>query len=174
MPDEPSPYWYAIRTHPGAQVPYRERWTEPTASALNSLKPRGKGYAIASSVNPEQSIIEAALESAGIAYYMPAEFAVVRNRHHKGLYELRRFALLKGYVFVGQLYDRDWPKLMDIRWVQGVVSNNGQPVIINNFDMLRLRLFEKNLRYEAEKNTKSPVSAHDLIERDKRKGIIRD
>lgn len=173
MADQPSPHWYAVRTKPGAQVPYRERWPESTASAIAGIRPRGKGYSIASSVNPEQSVIEAALEAEGIAYYMPAEFAVVRNRSRKGLYELRRFAMLKGYIFVGQLRDRDWAALMDIRWVHGVVGNNGQPIVIDNFDMLKLRLFEKNLRFEAEKKAEAMSRKEDKIDRDKRKVIVR-
>lgn len=170
--DEPTPFWYAVRTKPGAQVPYRERWPEPTVSAVKRQKSRGKGYSIASSVNPEKSVIEAALEAKGIAYYMPAEFAVVRNRNHRGLYELRRFALLKGYIFVGQLRDKDWPELMDIRWIHGVVANNGRPVVINNFDMLKLRLFEKNLRSSAIAEAKAKSRKEEIVERRSRKAAV--
>lgn len=162
--------WYAIRTKPGAQQPKREYWPEPSKSALDGHA-RGKGYRMASSTNPEMSAIEQALEVKGFTFYMPAEFAVVRNRHHKGLYELRRFALMKGYMFVG---DPDWSKLMDIPGVQGVVGNNGEPFPIGAMDLFRLRMYEKNSRDEAEHKARSLSGAEDRLARERRKVITRN
>lgn len=164
-------YWYAIRTKPGAQQPWRERWTEPSQSALNGQR-RGKGYSIASGVNPEQSVIEAALTAKGLTFYMPAEFAVVRNRRHKGVYELRRFALLKGYVFV-ELDDKDWQHLDRISGIQGVVANNGQPMVIPSLDLFRLRMYEQNLRAVAVHKAKTMSTNEGRQDRKERKGIIR-
>lgn len=142
--------WYAIRTKPGAQVPRRERWKEPSISALKG-KMHGCGYRIVSSLNPERSAIEDALESAGFTFYMPAEFVAVRKRDKKGLYELRRFALMKGYAFImGAGTDQELAKLRDIRFVQGVVANQfGRPYAIGSMDMFRLRMYEQNSRAEA-------------------------
>jgi transcription antitermination factor NusG len=161
--------WYAIRTKPGAQQPKREYWPEPSMSALEGHK-RGKGYRMVSSTNPEMSAIEMVLEAKGVTFYMPAEFAVVRNRNHKGLYELRRFALMKGYLFVN---DPDWSKIIDAPGVQGVVGNNGEPYPIGAMDLFRLRMYEANSRAEAEHKVKSLSTAGDRLEREQRKVIVR-
>jgi len=69
--------WYAVRTLPGAQQPKREYWPE------DAPKTR-KGYRIRSGIASDHSAVELALKDAGFTYYMPVEFAVVRNRHKKG------------------------------------------------------------------------------------------
>jgi len=148
--------WYAIRIKPGAQRPQREYWREPNESALKGER-RGRGYRIASSINPERSAIETALERAKITFYMPAEFAAVRNRRRKGLYETRRYALLKGYVFVGEMETGEqWSRLLSLPGVQGVVSSwpDGRPVPISTMDIHRLRMFEAYSRAEAEERAK--------------------
>lgn len=162
-------HWYAIRTKPGAQQPKREYWREPSVTALNG-RARGKGYRMASSTNPEMSAIETALERKGITFYMPAEYAVVRNRHHKGLYELRRFALMKGWMFV---CDPDWSELADVPSVQGIASNNGTPFRIGAMDLFRLRMYEANSRAEAAHKAASLSEAGKRLEREKRKVIVR-
>jgi len=128
--------WIAVRTKPGAQTPKREYTTEATSSR--------KGYRLVPSLDPHMSAVERALSDAGFTVYMAAEYDVVRNRHKKGLYELRRFALLKGYVFVADIEDHQWPKLMKVPGVQGVVANNWKPVTMKPMDMFRLRMFEAN------------------------------
>lgn len=141
--------WYAIRTAPGAQMPRREYWAEPLPSAIKG-EHRGKGYRIASSTNPERSAVETALENAGFTFYMPAEFTAVRNRRSKGLYEVRRFALLKGYVFVTEVAsDQDWSRLLSLPGVLGMVSSGDKPFPIDDLDIFRLRMFEVNSRAEA-------------------------
>lgn len=161
--------WFAIRTKPGAQQPKREYWPEPSKSALEG-HPRGKGYRIASSTNPAISAIETALEAKGFTFYMPAEFAVVRNRNHKNLYELRRFALMKGYMFVG---DPDWSRLMDVPGVQGIVGIDGVPFPIGAMDLFRLRMYEANSRAEADNKARSLSGAVDRLAREQRKVIVR-
>lgn len=161
--------WYAIRTKPGAQQPKREYWLEPSASALAG-ETRGKGYSLASSTNPEISAVELALQHNGVTYYMPAEFKAVRNRHHKNLYELRRFALLKGYMFVG---DPDWSKVIGAAGVHSIVTNAGEPFCVSPMDLFRLRMFEQNNRAVAAAQAKAMTTAEDRKERQKRKDIIR-
>lgn len=159
--------WYAIRTTPGSQAPRRERWVEPSASALKG-QTRGKGYRIASSIDPERSAIEMALETAGIVHYMPAEFAAVRNRHRKGLYELRRYALIHGYAFVSEMeMDAQWARLLAIPGVKDVVMTaDGKPYPIDAMDIFRLRMFEAHSRAAAADLAKR-LSAHE--EREGRK-----
>lgn len=161
--------WFALRTAPGAQRPKREYWPEPSQSALSGHR-RGKGYRMASSTNPELSAVETALEAKGFTFYMPAEFEVVRNRKFTGLYELRRFPLMKGYLFVNS---PDWFRLMKIPGVQGIVSNGGDPFPIEAMDLFRLRMYEANSRAEAVQKAKSLNGAGDRIEREKRKLIAR-
>jgi transcription antitermination factor NusG len=158
--------WYAIRTTPGAQQPKREFWPESEDENGNSVGGR-KGYRIASGINPDYSAVELALKDAAFTYYMPAEFAVVRNRHKRGVYELRRFPLLKGYMFVGDLEDADWPRLMDVRGVSGVVAFGGRPFPVNAVDLFRLRLFEANCRDEAQAKAASLSKSEERIAREK-------
>jgi transcription antitermination factor NusG len=162
-------HWYAIRTKPGAQQPKREYWLEPSKSALDGHV-RGKGYYLASSVNPALSAVEMALEEKGFTFYMPAEFTAVRNRNHKGLYEVRRFALMKGYMFVN---DPDWSKLMSVPGVQGVVGNNGDPFPIRPMDLFRLRMYEANSKALAVSEAKSLSTAGERLTREQRKVIAR-
>jgi len=137
--------WFAITTMPGAQLPQREYWAETTGPG------RGKGYRIVSSTNPERSAVELALEGAGFTFYMPAEYAAVRNRHRKGVYELRRFALLKGYAFVTEIEEDDqWSRLLNTPGVRSVIMCDGRPFPISAIDIFRLRMFEANSRAAAE------------------------
>lgn len=146
--------WYAIRTAPGAQMPQREYWAEPSVSAIAG-RPRGKGYRIRSSVNPTKSAVELALDAAGVVHYMPAEYSAVRNRQKKGVYEVRRFAMLKGYAFVSEIEtDEDWARVLYAAGVQGAVCNAGEPFPISSMDIHRLRMYEANSRMEAEAKAK--------------------
>lgn len=159
--------WYAVRTKPGAQRPQREYWPEPTRPDT-----RGGGYRIVSSVNPEQSAVELALERGGFTHYMPAEFDVVRNRRKKGLYEVRRFALLKGYLFVTGLSDEDWPRLMSVNGIRGVVGNDGEAMPIGLSDIHRLRMYELSSRIAAKAKAHRLSIAEDRENRkDRRKAI---
>jgi len=163
--------WYAVRTMPGFQAPHRERWPEPSESALKG-QTRGRGYTIASALTPDRSKIEANLDIAGFVHYMPAEYMAVRNRKKSGLYELRRFALLKGYIFV-ELSDWDWLRLYEVVGVRGVVDNCGQPFAISALDLFRLRMYEQNSRAVAQAKADSLSKAGERLEREKRKGIIK-
>jgi transcription antitermination factor NusG len=163
--------WFAIRTMPGAQSPHRERWPEPSASALKG-RPRGRGYRVMSALDHTRSRIEANLEEAGFVYYMPAEYTAVRNRAKAGLYEVRRFSLLKGYVFV-ELADADWFRLYDVAGVHGVVENCGKPFAISALDLFRLRMYEQNSKALAAAKAESLSGAAARLEREKRKVIIR-
>lgn len=163
--------WYAVRTMPGFQTPHRERWPEPSLSALNGVA-RGRGYTVVSTLDHSRSKIEANLDEARFTFYMPSEYMAVRNRKKAGLYELRRFALLKGYIFV-ELSDADWFRLYDVPGVHGVVENCGQPFAINALDMFRLRMYEQNSRAVAVAEATSLSKAGERLEREKRKGIVK-
>lgn len=164
--------WYAIRTAPGAQMPKREYWTEEATRSV-------KGYRLMAGVASDYSAVELALKDAGFTYYMPAEFSAVRNRHKSGLYEVRRFALMKGYMFVSELKDEDWPRLLGapgfpgVPGVQGVVSNYNKPFAISSLELFHLRMFEQKSRAEAKHKAESLSKAVDRLEREKRKFIVR-
>lgn len=163
--------WYAVRVMPGFQAPHRERWPEPNASARQG-KQRGRGYTIASAITPDRSKIEANLDDAGFVHYMPSEYMAVRNRKKASIYELRRFALLKGYIFV-ELADQDWYRLYDVPGIRGVVENAGQPFAINALDLFRLRMYEQNNKAVANAKAASLSKANERIARSKREGIVR-
>lgn len=155
--------WYAIRTKPGAQQPKREYWTEESPRSR-------KGYRLASGVASDHSAVELALKDAGITHYMPVEFTAVRNRNKRGLYELRRFALMKGYMFIGDLNDADWPRLDKIPGVSGVVaSSDGKPYPISTLDIFRLRMYEANSRAEAQAKADSLSKSEERLLRESRK-----
>jgi hypothetical protein len=164
--------WYAIRTAPGAQMPKREYWTEEATRSA-------KGYRIQSGVASDYSAVELALKDAGFTYYMPAEFSAVRNRRKSGLYEVRRFALMKGYMFVSELQDEDWPRLLGgqgfpgVPGVQGVVSNHNTPFAISSLDLFRLRMFEQKSRAEAQAKASSLSKAGERLVREQRKVVVR-
>lgn len=163
--------WFAIRTKPGFQVPQREYWTEPNASALKG-KTRGVGYRMRSSVNPEQAAIETHLERAGFVHYMPAEFVAVRNRNKKGLYELRRFALLKGYAFVAEVDEAGWYRLLDVPGVHSVVADiSGKALPIRSLDIHRLRMYEQNSRAVANAKVAALTKGSETQARRERKAI---
>lgn len=165
--------WYAIRTVPGFQVPVRERWKEPTASALAGVT-RGAGYRIATSINPETTVIEAELARAGFTHYMPAEFMAVRNRHNKGVYELRRFALLKGWTFVSEVEDGQWLRLCGVPGVHSVVADaSGRALPIGSIDIHRLRMYEQNSRAEARAKVAALTKSDENSARNSRKAIAK-
>lgn len=146
--------WYAIKTKPGAQQPRREYWTETTRSE--------KGYRVVSGANPYKTAVELSLERGGFTHYMPAEYEAVRNRNKKGLYELRRFPLLRGYVFVGEVADGNWERLLKkTPGVAGVVCNNGEPFPISMLDIHRVRMFEAESKAQAEAKARYMTSATD-------------
>lgn len=154
-------------------MPQREYWPEPSKSALNGER-RGKGYRIRSSVNPERSAIERALEEAGFTFYMPAEFAAVRNRRKAGLYETRRYALMKGYAFVAEINDLNQRRLLDVPGVRGIVaSDSGHPYVISSTDLHRLRMYEHNSRHEAQAKVARLSGNEENAIRAKRKVAIR-
>jgi|GEM_PF-5530367 len=121
----------------------------------------------------DHSAVELALKDAGFTYYMPVEFVAARNRLKPNVYELRRFALLKGYMFVGEMEDRDWPRLAKIPGVQGVVGSGGRPLTINPMDMFRLRMYEARSRAAAEAQARAKMQGVARLERESRKVAIR-
>ena len=148
--------WYAIRTAAGAQMPQREYEVETTP--LNEAgRPRGKGYRIVPSLNPKMSAVERALNDIGVQHYMPAEFKVIRNRKKTGTYELRRFALLPGYVFVYNV--TDWLTLREAPGVAGIVGVDGVPLQISIVDIIALRTFEAKSQAKADKEVAAMNSA---------------
>lgn len=142
--------WHALRTAPGAQMPQREYAVETTRSA--------KGYRVIPSLTPGVSAVERALTNADVVHYMPAEFKVVRNRKKTGIYELRRFSLLPGYVFVHNvtdwlslLGDRQNPDALGVPGVAGVVSINKVPMAISVVDIIALRTIEARSKTKADR-----------------------
>jgi len=160
--------WYAVRTLPGAQRPKREFWTEIAEHTR-------RGYRVVSGTASEHSAVELALMDRGFTYYMPTEYSVVRNRHRKGLYEVRRFALLKGYLFVADLADADWPRLVGapgipgVPGIKGVVANCGKPFAISPMDLFRLRMFEQHSRAEAENRAAQLSRVEEKLLRERKK-----
>lgn len=156
--------WNAIRTAPGAQMPQREFAVQTTS--------RGKGYRIVPSLNPNQSAVERALSDAGVNYYMPAEFKVVRSRTKAWTYTLRRFPLLQGWVFVHGV--EDWFGLLGsdkrngVPGVAGVASVNGTPLPVPISEIITLRTEEAKSLAKADKlvsslnNTKAAASAKEV------------
>lgn len=133
--------WYAVKTTPGAQQPQREYAVETTKALKSDGTPRGKGYRIIPSLNPNQSAIERALTLAGFTHYMPAEKRLIRDRRHTDLWKVRRFALLVGYVFI--LNPRNFEDLEVVPGVAGIVSTaNGAPYRVQLSDILALRSAE--------------------------------
>ena len=137
--------WLAIRTTPGAQMPQRQFETELTT--------RGKGYRIVTSLCANVSAVERALSEAGYQHYMPAEFKVIRNRKKTGVYELRRFPLLQGYMFVHGV--TDFERLRGVPGVAGLlVSHIGDqriPINVSVVDIITMRTIEANSHTKADK-----------------------
>jgi len=112
-----------------------------------------KGYRLVSSLDPNMSAVEVALKRGGFTYYMPAEFKVVRNRRKTGVYQLRRFALLQGYVFVYNVID--FEKLRKIPGVAGLlvsyVGDERVPMQVSLADIMIMRTIEARSQAEADK-----------------------
>jgi len=163
--------WYAVRTLPGAQQPKREYWTESENEDGKPVRSK-KGYRVVSGVASDHSAVELALEDAGFTHYMPVEFMAVRNRRKQGIYELRRFALLKGYLFV-EIADGDWMRLYDVSGIRGVVLNAGKPFSISALDLFRLRMYEQNSRAVAQAKADSLSKAGERLAREQRKAVVK-
>lgn len=145
--------WYAVKTLPGSQKPQREYATETTALGKDG-KPRGKGYRIVPSLNPDISAIERALKDNGFTYYMPAEKRLVRDRRHTDLWKVRRFALMVGYLFVKDPHD--WYLLSETPGVGGIIqSPDGKPLHIDLTDILIVRAAEAEAEVEFDKQSRA-------------------
>ena len=131
--------WFAVRTSPGAQMPQREFAVETTALGKDG-RPRGKGYRIVPSLDPNISAVERALSNAGFDCYMPIERRLVRDRKKTNLWKPRRFALLLGYVFVKDV--ERWADLEATPGVASVVRSRGIPMPIQGKDILMLQAME--------------------------------
>jgi transcription antitermination factor NusG len=88
---------------------------------------------------------------------MPAEFRVIRNRKKTGVYELRRFALIPGYVFVYNV--TDWLTLREAPGVAGIVGIDGVPLQISIVDIIALRQFEAKSQAKADREVVAMNSA---------------
>lgn len=139
--------WYAIRTAPGAQMPQREYTVETTALGKDG-RPRGRGYRVVPSLDPDISAVERSLSNAGFAHYMPVERRLVRDRKKPDLWKPRRFALLLGYVFVRDV--ERWADLEETPGVASVVRSRGIPMPIEAKDILMLEAMEAaaELKYQ--------------------------
>jgi hypothetical protein len=137
--------WYAVRTVPGSQKPQREYAVETTALGKDG-RPKGKGYRIVPSLNPNMSAIERALKDSGFSYYMPAEKRLVRDRRKTDLFKTRRFALMVGYVFVRDPHS--FYALQQVPGVAGIVGVDGNPAPIPLLDILELRGMEAEVEVE--------------------------
>jgi transcription antitermination factor NusG len=131
--------WFACRTAPGAQQPQREYAVESTSLGSDG-RPRGKGYRIVPSLDPNVSAVERSLSNAGFSYYMPVEKRLVRDRKNTRVYKPRRFALLLGYIFVKDV--EDFRKLEETAGIASVVRSQGKPMPILGKDILMLQSME--------------------------------
>lgn len=131
--------WYAIRTLPGAQMPQREYAVETNTLGAGG-RPRGKGYRIVPSLDPNISAVERALSNGGFSHYMPVERRLVRDRKKTDLWKPRRFALLLGYVFVEDV--TDWVRLEETPGVASTVRSMGKPMPIPVGEIAMLRDME--------------------------------
>jgi transcription antitermination factor NusG len=166
--------WFAIRTEPGSQKPQREYTVELTSLDKDG-KPRGKGYRIVPSLDPNMSAIERSLEQAGFEFWMPAEKRLVRDRRHTDLWKVCRFALMVGYVFIKEPHSFD--KLKGVPGVSGVVSDAyGKPMAIDFLDILAVRAAEAEAevdfdarsrlaRQKLRKNAKNDPRLKKLVEK---------
>ena len=130
--------WYVLTTTPGVQHPKRVLEVETTRSR--------KGYRIVTSIDPRVSAIERELSLRGIAFYMPSEFKVVRNRRKTGSHTIRRFPLLSRYIFVSG--HADW---YNIPGVAGRLHSQGKPLELSVADMMTLRTVEAHSEEAAER-----------------------
>lgn len=144
--------WHAIRTAPGAQQPQRVYEVQPNEPGKDG-KPRGKGYRIVPSLNPNQSAVERALDNNGFEHYMPVERRLLRDRTKTDVWKSRRFPLLVGYMFVRGV--TDWPLLCETPGVAGIIGTCGVPMPVSekDIDMLRAKEAEaeERLLYEIER-----------------------
>lgn len=131
--------WFAVRTMPGAQMPQREYAVETTTLGADG-RPRGKGYRIVPSLDPNVSAVERALSNNGFKHYMPVERRLVRDRKKTDLWKPRRFALLLGYVFVEDV--SDWVTLEATPGVASTVRSMGKPMPIPVGEIALLREME--------------------------------
>lgn len=129
-------------------MPQREYATEPTSLGADG-KPRGKGYRIVTSLNPNVSAVERSLDDARIVHYMPCETRVIRNRDKTRTFTTRRFALLPGYIFVANI--QDWLALDGVPGVTGYLRNSdGSPLGMSVLDILTLRTIEAKSEADAQ------------------------
>lgn len=161
--------WYAIRTLPGAQLPQREYQVEATELDTDG-KPRGKGYRIVPSLNPNVSAIERALRNNGFIHYMPVEKRLVRDRRKTDLWKGRRFPLLLGYVFVQDV--EDWPLLSATPGVAGIVGSCGVPLPIAIMDILMLRTMEADAEAEFDREVEQREAMARRVSRNKAKALF--
>lgn len=144
--------WYAVRTIPGAQKPQREYVVESTTIGADG-RPRGKGYRILPSLNPNVSAVERALSNNGFRHWMPAEKRLIRDRRHTELWKTRRFALMVGYVFVHDPHD--FRLLEEVPGVAHLVKTGlGEPLPIDLADILVVRAMEAQAEVEFDHKSK--------------------
>jgi transcription antitermination factor NusG len=147
-------YWLAVKTVPGSQKPQREFVVEPTSLGADG-RPRGKGYRIVPSLDPNISAVERALDKAGFTYYMPAEKRLVRDRRHTDLWKVRRFALMVGWLFVhAKVDDATISALLNTPGVDGIVSCAGRPLKLTLAEILLVRAAEADAEVDFDTQTR--------------------
>jgi transcription antitermination factor NusG len=154
---------------PGAQLPQREYVVEPTSLGADG-RPRGKGYRIVPSLDPNVSAIERALSNEGFSYYMPVERRLVRDRKKTDLWKPRRFALLLGYVFVKDV--EDWVRLEETAGIASIVRNQGRPMAIPAGEIEMLRVMEAEAEAKLHKLIEQREAAARRLPRRKASGLF--
>lgn len=139
-------------------MPQREYAVETTALGKDG-RPRGKGYRIVTSLDPDISAVERSLSNAGFIHYMPIEKRLVRDRKKTNLWKPRRFALLLGYVFVKDV--ERWADLEATPGVASVVRSQGRPMAIRGDDILML----EGMEAEAEARYRQAFEQREAAER---------
>lgn len=162
--------WFAVRTHPGAQLPQREYRVEKPSLINPDTPARGKGYRIVPSLNPNVSAIERALANNGFTHYMPVEKRHIRDRKKTGVWTGRRFPLLLGYVFVQDV--QDWPLLATTPGVAGIVGSCGVPLPINIVDILMLRTMEAEAEAQFDREVEQREAMARRVSRKKAGGMF--
>lgn len=127
-------------------MPQRVYRVQPNSLGADG-RPRGKGYQIVPSLDPNVSAVERALIDGGFKAYMPAEKRLIRDRRKIGVWTTRRFPLLPGYVFVRDVID--FRALEETPGVAAVLRNNGEPFAVAITDIWTLEAIEAESEAEA-------------------------
>jgi transcription antitermination factor NusG len=150
-------------------MPQREYIVKSTSLGADG-RPRGKGYRIVPSLDPNVSAVERALSNEGFSYYMPVERRLVRDRKKTDLWKPRRFALLLGYIFVKDV--EDWVRLEETAGIASVVRNQGRPLSIPVAEIEMLREMEAEAEAKLQKLIEQRAAAARRLPRRKATGVF--